>query len=250
MLSRLSVTVSGGTGYLGRRLLARLVERGHNVTALVRRGSEGKVPPGCRVVEADVLDAASFVNAIEPSSTFVHLTGVPHPAPWKETAFGQIDLASLRPSAIAAAKANVRQFVYVSVAHPAPVMKAYIRVRSECEAILDTFALPRVILRPWYILGPGHQWPRAFSPVYRVLEKWEATRETALRLGTVTLDEMTDALVWSVEQPEVPCRILTVQDIRETARLAFQEPGRRALIAHPLPELSAVRTKPAPILTI
>ncbi len=218
---RLRVVVSGGTGYMGRRLIAELIARGHDVTALVRAGSEGKVPAGAKIFVADVFDAESFVGAVPAGAVFVHLTGVAHPAPWKEREFRAVDLASLRASAIATARAEAGHFVYVSVAHPAPVMKAYIRVRRECESILDTFGLARTILRPWYVVGPGHRWPQALSPLYRLFEAWGRSRESALRLGTVTIDEMTKALVWAVEQSPVALRVVDVPGIREAGRRAY-----------------------------
>jgi len=221
-MNSLQVVVSGGTGYMGRRMVADLVARGHAVTLLVRPGSEAKVPPEAAAFVADVFDAESFGQAIPQGAVFVHLTGVAHPAPWKERQFRAIDLASLRASAIAASRAEAAHFVYVSVAHPAPVMKAYIRVRKECEAILDTFGLRRTILRPWYVLGPGHRWPVALLPLYRVFEAWKKTRESALRLGTVTIDEMVNALVWSVEQRPAALRILDVPAIRTAGRPASE----------------------------
>jgi uncharacterized protein YbjT (DUF2867 family) len=207
--------VSGGTGYVGRALTAKLLDRGHSVRVLARPGSEAKVWPGAIVVPGDALSGASFAHALNPGDTFVHLTGVAHPAPWKERQFRAVDLVSLRASAEAASSAGVAHFVYVSVAHPAPVMDSYIRVRQECEQILAATGLTRSILRPWYVLGPGHRWPAALRPLYALLEAIPATRAGALRLGLVTLHEMTAALLWAVEHPPTEIRILDVSTIRE-----------------------------------
>ncbi|MBZ5633159.1 MAG: SDR family oxidoreductase [Acidobacteriia bacterium] len=208
------VFLSGGTGYVGRALVSKLVERGHHVRVLARAGSEHKVPNRAEVVPGNPLDAATFSSAVSAADTFVQLTGVAHPAPWKEEAFRAIDLVSLSASAAVAKSAGVSHFVYVSVAQPAPVMKAYIRVRQECEAILKTTDLTTTILRPWYVLGPGHRWPAALAPVYSLLEAIPATREGALRLGLVTLDQMVKALLWAVENPPNQPRILDVPAIR------------------------------------
>ena len=214
-----SVFLSGGTGYVGRALVTKLIERGHHARVLARAGSEHKVPAGAEVVPGNPLDPATFSAAVSAGDTFVQLTGVAHPAPWKEQAFRAIDLVSLNASATAAKAAGVAHFVYVSVAQPAPVMKAYIRVRQEGEAIIQALGLTATILRPWYVLGPGHRWPAALAPVYALLEAIPATREGARRLGLVTLDQMTTALLWAIENPPIghtpdATRILDVPAIR------------------------------------
>src|SRR3954453_3028917 len=118
--------ITGGTGYMGRRLIPELLARGHAVRALVRPGSEGKLPAAATPVFGDALNRDTFAAHVKPADAFVHLVGVPHPSPRKAEQFHAIDLASLRASVSAAVEAAVRHFVYVSVAHPAPVMKAYI----------------------------------------------------------------------------------------------------------------------------
>ncbi len=217
-----TVFLTGGTGYMGTRLAARLIGRGHDVRALVRAGSERKLPPGCRAVSGDALESASYAGQIPPADTLVHLVGVPHPAPWKARQFRAVDLASTR-AAVAAAKASgVQHFVYVSVAQPAPVMKAFVQVRADCEAHIRTSGLSATILRPWYVTGPGHRWPLCLVPIYRLLEHLPATRETAFRLGLITVGEMTAALLESVENP---CRGVRVWDVaRIRAAGSFDHP--------------------------
>ena len=208
------VFLSGGTGYVGRALVAKLIARGHRPRVLTRAGSEHKVPAGAEAVPGNPLDPATFAHSVSAADTFVQLTGVAHPAPWKEQAFRSIDLVSVRASAEVAKRAGVPHFVYVSVAQPAPVMKAYIRVRQEGEAILKTLGLTATILRPWYILGPGHRWPAAMAPLYALLEAIPATRDGARRLGLVTLDQMANALLWAIENPPAETRVLDVPAIR------------------------------------
>jgi len=201
---------------MGRALIGQLAGRGHSVRALVRSGSEHKAPAGAAIVTGNALDPASFRGHLDGSDTLVHLVGISHPAPWKEHAFRVIDLASLRASVKVAKEAGVAHFVYVSVAHPAPVMKAYIRVRRECEGILNDSGLTATVLRPWYVLGPGHRWPVVLKPVYSVLESVASTRDAARRLGLVTLEEMIGSMVWAVEHPPAETRILDVPAIRFT----------------------------------
>jgi uncharacterized protein YbjT (DUF2867 family) len=208
------VFVAGATGYLGRAVIPRLAERGHRVRALVRPGSEKKLPAGCEAVSGDALEEATFAGRVAPADTFLQLVGVPHPSPAKAALFRSVDLTSAKASARAAADARVAHFVYVSVAHPAPAMRAYWEARAEAEAYIEELRLNATILRPWYVLGPGHRWPYLLLPGYWIAERLPATRETARRLGLVTLAQMTAALVRAVESPVQGIRIVEVPEIR------------------------------------
>jgi uncharacterized protein YbjT (DUF2867 family) len=208
------VFVTGGTGYLGGALLPALLARGHRVRALARPGSEAKLPPGCGAVPGNALDAASFATQVAPADTLVHLVGVSHPAPWKAEQFRTVDLASARASVGAARSAGVRHFVYLSVAQPAPAMRAYVAARAEAEALIAGSGLAATFVRPWYVLGPGHRWPYALIPMYALFERLPATRDTARRLGLVTLRQMVDALVRAVENPADGVRVMEVEAIR------------------------------------
>lgn len=208
--------VTGGTGYMGRALCARLVERGHRVRALVRPGSEKRLAPGVEAVMGDALDASTFAARVREGETFVQLVGVAHPGPAKAAQFLSVDLASARAGIDAARAARAGHFVYVSVAHPAPVMRAYVQARLEAESHLAASGLPATILRPWYVLGPGHRWPVVLVPAYWLLERVPGTRESARRLGLVTLAQMVAALVRAVEEePPEGQRVLDVPAIRE-----------------------------------
>jgi uncharacterized protein YbjT (DUF2867 family) len=209
-----NVFITGGTGYVGRVLIPRLLDRGHEIRALVRRGSEHKLASTCETVIGNALDASSFADRVRPSDTFVQLVGVPHPSPAKAAEFRSIDLVSVRASVSAAADAGVKHFVYVSVAQPSPVMKAYQAVRAEGEKMIRQSGLEATILRPWYVLGPGHRWPYSLIPMYWLFERIPGTRDTARRLGLVTLDQMVNALVASVETKADGLRILEVPSIK------------------------------------
>jgi uncharacterized protein YbjT (DUF2867 family) len=209
------VFVAGGTGYIGRPLVALLLRRGHSVRALVRPGSEGKLPAEASAVTGDALRTKTFVHAVAPAKTFVQLVGVSHPSPAKAAEFRSVDLASLRASAEAAVRAGIDHFVYLSIAQPAPgIMKAYAAARAEGEAIVRSTGMKATFLRPWYVLGPGHRWPYLLVPAYFIFERLPGTREAARRIGLVTLPQMVAALVRAVENPPEGVRIVEVPDIR------------------------------------
>jgi uncharacterized protein YbjT (DUF2867 family) len=210
-----NVFLTGGTGYMGSRLIPLLLARGHKVRALARKGSEGKLPSGCAVVIGNALEKESFAHQIPPSDTFIQLVGVAHPGPGKGEQFRAIDLISARASIAAAADAKIQHFIYVSVAQPAPMMKDYLAVRAEGESLIRASGMTSTILRPWYVLGPNHRWPYLLLPAYWICELLPPTRAGARRLGLVTLNQMLSALVHAVENPPKEIRILEVPDIRK-----------------------------------
>lgn len=214
MSSPCPIFVAGGTGYLGQALLPELVVRGCPVTALTRAASQHKLPAGVRPVVGNALDHTTYVASVPPSAMFIHLVGVPHPAPWKARQFREIDLVSLKESLRAAKQSQASHFLYLSVAQPAPLMKAYQAVRAEGERLVRESGLPATFLRPWYILGPGHRWPSLLLPLYRLAERFPATRGGAERLGLVTLPEMVAALTTIATWPGEGVRVVDVPGIR------------------------------------
>jgi uncharacterized protein YbjT (DUF2867 family) len=210
----MEIFVTGGTGYMGRHLLPRLVDRGYRVHALVRAASAHKLHPGCEPVIGDALDRDTFAEHIAPGATVIHLVGVSRPSPAKAEQFRRIDLASTAEVVEAALAAGASHFIYLSVAQPAPVMRAYVEARRDAEHIIRASGIPATFLRPWYVLGPGHYWPIALLPFYAILQRIPRTRDAALRLGFVNIEQMTRALVLAVQDPPPEVRIVEVPAIR------------------------------------
>jgi uncharacterized protein YbjT (DUF2867 family) len=206
------IFITGGTGYVGRRLVRALLELGHDVRVLTRPGSSSRVPVGAAAVVGNALDPSTFQDELRAGDTLVHLVGTPHPSPSKAAEFRRVDLPSILASVAAAQHAGAAHVVYVSVAQPAPMMHAYIAVRAEGEAALAASGLTATVLRPWYVLGPGHWWPLVLVPLYAMARLLPSTRAGAERLGLVRLDQMVAALVRAVEHPPPPGR-LTLVDV-------------------------------------
>lgn len=207
-----SVFITGGTGYIGQRLIPELIRRGHSVRALVRNGSEKRLPSGTIAVRGDALDASTFASRVAPSDTFVQLVGVAHPSPSKKEEFRKIDFVSVRESVAAARDAGIKHFVYLSVAHPAPVMREYIAVREEGEAMIRALDTNATFIRPWYVLGPGHRWPYLILPLYWM---WMLTSpDTARRLYPLKLASVIRAMADAIDRPPSGVRVIEAPEMR------------------------------------
>ena len=216
-MTRHPIFVTGGTGYMGRRLIPLLRKYGDDVKALVRAGSEKNLSVGVKGILGDALKLDSYTEDVRGSDTFIHLIGVPHPSPAKAEQFRDVDLISIEVAIKAARDAAVQHFIYLSVAQPAPVMKEFIAVRSAGEKMIRESGINATFVRPWYVLGPGHRWPYAILPIYWLLDKIPATKESAQRLGLITISQILKALLWAVENPPSGVRILDVPRIRQLA---------------------------------
>lgn len=221
MVSPREVFLTGATGFMGSRLAAELLRRGHRVRALARLGSEARVPAGCEIVHGDALRAETYAKRVAPADTFVHLIGVAHPNPKKAAEFRAVDLKSCQEAVRASAEAGVRHFVYLSVARPAPIMREYQEVRAEGERLIRESGMAATFVRPWYVLGPGRRWPLLLVPLYALARLVPVTRDGAQRLGLVTVAQMTQTLAWAVENPPQEFRILEPPQIRR----GFKEPA-------------------------
>ena len=214
-ISNNKIFITGGTGYIGRRLIPELIERNFEVHALVREGSVNKLPDGSLAVSGNALDRLSFADKIAPCKTFIQLVGVPHPSPSKKELFKKIDLVSIQQSVQAAKDSGINHFIYVSVAQGANVMKEFQEVRLQGEELICESGIDATIIRPWYVVGPGHYWPLLFLPVYKILELIPATKDKAIQIGLVSLQQMIATLLNAVQQPVQGIRILTVPEIRK-----------------------------------
>jgi uncharacterized protein YbjT (DUF2867 family) len=216
MADALDILITGGTGYIGGHLIPALIARGHRVRVLARAKSADRVPAAATAVIGDALEAKSVEAALRPGDTVIHLVGTPHPTPSKADQFEKIDLVSIRATVAAAKKIGIAHLIYVSVAQPAPVMQAYLWVRTLGETMIRESGLTATIVRPWYVLGPGRRWPMLIKPLYRLAEMIPITRATAERLGLITIEQMITGLVSAVENPPVrgQRRIVDVPAIR------------------------------------
>ncbi len=205
--SQRRVLVTGSTGFIGRALCEQLLERGHEVRALARPGSESKVISGCRMVSADPFNASQWQTACEGVAALVHLIGVHHPSPLKNRQFQSVDGGAFDAALSAASATGIPHFVFVSVAQPLPIMRTYQRVRAQAESKLRASGLAATVLRPAYVLGPGRRWPLLVQPVQALMRLCPWTRDLAIRSTFIDVAVFARALTLAVETPPHDFRV-------------------------------------------
>ena len=149
-----TVLVTGSSGYLGRRLIPRLVERGTPVRALVHR-SRGELPKGVEEVQGDVTETASLARACEGVDVVINLASIT--ADRKPPAGGYDRVNAEGPAALASAArtAGVRRIVHLAgidttTGEPGP----YLAGRRRGDAAMLASGVESVaILRPSIMFG-------------------------------------------------------------------------------------------------
>ena len=212
-----TIFITGGTGYIGSRLISALLQTGNfRIKALVRKGSEHKLPKGTEIITGDALNAGTYTAHARLADVFIHLIGVPHPSPAKKEAFKSIDLASVEPAAEVVQSNQLPHVIYLSVSqYPSRVMQDYRAVRAKGESLLKATGAQCSFIRPWYVLGPGHWWPILLTPFYALARLIPITREQSRQQDLVTIRQMIRTLYYAINHPpENGVSIYNVPDIK------------------------------------
>ena len=153
------VLVVGATGYVGGRLVPRLVERGHHVRAMGRSAAKLLCRPWGRhplveVVEGDVLDLQSLRQAARGCRSAVYLV---HSMNARKAAFAEADRRAAHNMVAAAQAAGLEQIVYLGgLGDPSErSISKHLVSRHEVGAILQAGAVPATVLHAAMILGSG-----------------------------------------------------------------------------------------------
>ncbi len=111
----LRVLVTGGTGFIGGRLLRRLLDSGHDVKALVRKTSDvGKIPEGVELRYGDVTEEASLEDAVKRVDVVLHLAAVLDFYPRDVNHMYRVNVDGTRALINACVGTEVERFVYCS----------------------------------------------------------------------------------------------------------------------------------------
>jgi uncharacterized protein YbjT (DUF2867 family) len=184
MTEPLTVLVTGATGFIGRRLVPELVERGMTVRAMTRR-PEAYDGPG-EPVGGDVHDADSLTDALKGVDVAIYLV---HSLDDPE--FERKDAEAARTFGRVAAEAGVSQIVYMGgLGADGENLSPHLRSRREVEGLLGEAGVPVTVLRAAIVVGAGGI-------------SWELTRQLVKNLPAMVVPKWVSTMTQPIAVDDV-----------------------------------------------
>lgn len=196
------VLLLGGTGFVGRSVCERLVERDTSMrlTVATRRLANAKPVqflPTVDPVECDVHDDAQLARLVSGHDAVVNLIAILHGS---AADFEKVHVRLARRLAAACVANGVKRVVHVSalgVSADAP--SHYLRSKAEAEAILQAAPLELSVLRPSVIFGAGDSFLNLFAALQAVFPFMPLAGVSA-RFQPVWVEDVSEALVRCLER--------------------------------------------------
>jgi uncharacterized protein YbjT (DUF2867 family) len=234
-----SVTVFGGSGFLGRRIVGRLAAAGALVRVAVRHperaaflaasGRAGQIT----TLRADVWDAATVAPALAGADAVVNTVG--HYVERGDASFAAIHGQGARHVAEAAAAAGVRRLVHISGIGADPASNSpYVRARAAGERLVRAAFPAATILRPSVMFGPNDFLER-LAGIARLMPAMPLFGSGKVRLQPVYVEDVAAAVVRALARPEAAGQLYElggprVYTYEALVRLVLDQTGRRRLL--------------------
>ena len=146
------IALTGGTGFLGSRVIALALEAGHQVRALARRPQPAQ--PNVTWIAGALDTPDALAQLVAGADAVLHVAGVVN-APDRD-GFATGNIAGTQAMIDASVAARVARFVHVSsLAAREPKLSNYGWSKAESERRVETSPLAWTIVRPPAVYGPG-----------------------------------------------------------------------------------------------
>ena len=152
----MKVFLTGGTGFVGKNMLQRLLAEGHAVRALVRDPGKSTTPPQGKVefVPGDVVEGTGLDEGIQGCDAVIHLVGII--VEKGKNTFERVHHIGTRNVVEAAKRTGIKRFVHMSaLGARADGPSAYQVTKWKGEEEVRRSGIPYCILRPSLIFGSG-----------------------------------------------------------------------------------------------
>lgn len=155
------ILVSGGTGFLGRAMTQKLLQKGKEVRILTRSQAKAKelFKTSVEITEGEITKPETLPKALEGISVVIQCAQFPgHPVenPKKGWTYFEIDALGTENLAKASKQAGVNHFIYISGAGTnSKAKEPWFKAKWYAEQAIHGAGLPATILRPPLIYGPG-----------------------------------------------------------------------------------------------
>lgn len=201
------VVVFGGSGFIGRHIVARLARRGARIVVPSRHPAElGDLKPAGEVgqiipVAVDIHDDASVAAAVTGADIVINLIGIL--APSRGNGFDAVQHQAAARIAQAARAVGARQFVQMSALGADATSAAdYARSKAEGEAAVRAAFPGAVVLRPSIVFGPGDGFFHRFGQMARLLPLLPLIGGGHTRFQPVYVGDVADAVLAVLDNPQ------------------------------------------------
>jgi uncharacterized protein YbjT (DUF2867 family) len=232
--------VTGSTGYIGRRLVPALLDRGYSVRAMARTPDKLSDAPWrdrAEVVRADLSDADSLTAAFEGVDVvyyLVHSMG-------SSSDFVSEEERSAQNVAAVAKKAGVGRIVYLSGLHPTGELSRHLSSRNAVGEILMKSGVQTVVLQAGIVVGAGSASFEMIRHLTDRLPMMTTPKWVRNKIQPISISDVLHYLVEAAEAPVEDSRTFDVggPDVLEygDAMQVYAEVAglrRRVIIALPL----------------
>ncbi len=248
-MRNLSIVVLGGSGFLGTRLVARLIKDGHQVTVLTRDAEQHKhllVLPGLSLQNCDVYQEAQLSERFRGRDVVINLIGILNERGFGGAGFRRAHTQLAQNILQAARSAGVTRLLQVSALKAAvDAPSFYLRTKGEAEKLIreHTGALDWTIFRPSVMFGPGDSFLNRFARLLAAMPLIFPLARPNARLQPVFVDDVVDALLRTLHGGASSRQTYElggpkIYTLREIVELVAKLTGRRRWIM-PLPNFAA-----------
>jgi uncharacterized protein YbjT (DUF2867 family) len=217
------VLVTGATGFVGREVVQELLLRGHEVRALVRRGSQKKLKnfQGVEISPGDCLHPESLAQALAGCDAVIHLVGIIREFPGRGVTFERVHVQATQNLVDQAKAAGVRRFLHMSAlgARPEPADPYHV-TNFRADEYVRASGLAYTIFRPSVIYGPRDQSINLFVRQIQRLNFFPIIGDGQYKLQPVPVATVARAFALALELPQTENHLY---EVGGPAPLTFDE---------------------------